>query len=52
MVLQVDLIVRSFGLLFTVFVTPVLNGKALCSGHLCPITIYLYCHCQVMTRIP
>ena len=52
MVLQPNLIVWSSGSLLTVFVPTVLNGKALCSGQLCPDKIYLYCHCQATTRIP
>ena len=52
MVLQLNLILWSSGSLPTILVPTVLNGKALCSGQLCPVRIYLYCHCQVMTRIP
>lgn len=52
MVLQLNLIVWSSGSLPAKFLPTVLNGKALCSGQLCPVRIYLYCPCQVMTRIP
>lgn len=44
--------VWSPGSLPTKFLPTVLNGKAFCSGQLCPVRIYLYCPCQVMTRIP
>lgn len=51
-VLQVDLIIWSFGSLFIIFVTLMLNGEG-SLGFKSFVSCYnLYCYCQVITRIP